>query len=30
MHDGSVREIMKNGEDVDSNHIMAVIAGGKV
>ena len=29
MHDGSVREIVENGEDVDSDHIMAVIAGGK-
>jgi ribose transport system ATP-binding protein len=30
MHEGTVREIVKNGEAVDSNHIMAVIAGGKV
>ena len=30
MHDGKVKEIVKNGEAVDSNHIMAVIAGGKV
>lgn len=30
MHDGMVREIVNNGESVNSDHIMAVIAGGKV
>jgi ABC-type sugar transport system ATPase subunit len=30
MHDGMAREIVNNGEGIDSDHIMAVIAGGKV
>ena len=30
MYDGTVRAVLKNGEDVDSDHIMAVVAGGKV
>ncbi len=30
MHEGSVREVVANGEGVKSDHIMAVIAGGKV
>jgi ABC-type sugar transport system ATPase subunit len=30
MHEGMVREILSNGDAVDSDHIMAVVAGGKV
>jgi ABC-type sugar transport system ATPase subunit len=29
MHEGSVREIVKNGEGVDSDRIMAAVAGGR-
>jgi len=29
MHEGSIRKILTNGDDVDSDRIMAVVAGGK-
>ena len=29
MHDGSVGDIMNNSDDIDSDHIMAVVAGGE-
>jgi hypothetical protein len=29
MHEGAVGDIMKNSQDIDSDRIMAVVAGGE-